>query len=31
MSRPRRLTLERPASADTPSVLLRLIVDEPGG
>lgn len=30
--RPRRLVLERPAAANTPSVLLRLIVDdEPAG
>ena len=29
--RPRRLVLERPAAANTPSVVLRLIVDEPGG
>ena len=29
--RPRRLALERPAGPSTPSVLLRLIVDEPGG
>lgn len=29
--RPRRLVLERPATANTPSVLLRLIVDEPAG
>ena len=28
--RPRRLVLERPAGASTPSVTLRLIVDEPG-
>ena len=28
--RPRRLALERPAGANTPSVTLRLIVDEPG-
>jgi len=28
--RPRRLALERPAGPGTPSVLLRLIVDEPG-
>jgi len=27
--RPRRLVLERPAGANTPSVVLRLIVDEP--
>ena len=31
LSRPRRLALERPAAPDAPSVLLRLIVDEPGG
>ena len=31
IGRPRRLTLERPAGADAPSVVLRLIVDEPGG
>jgi outer membrane lipoprotein LolB len=30
-ARPRRLVLERPAGANTPSVVLRLIVDEPGG
>ena len=30
-ARPRRLVLERPAAANTPSVVLRLIVDEPGG
>ena len=30
-ARPRRLVLERPAAASTPSVVLRLIVDEPGG
>jgi outer membrane lipoprotein LolB len=30
-ARPRRLVLERPAGANTPSVILRLIVDEPGG
>ena len=30
-ARPRRLVLERPAVANTPSVVLRLIVDEPGG
>lgn len=29
--RPRRLTLERPAAANSPSVVLRLIVDEPAG
>lgn len=29
-ARPRRLVLERPAAANTPSVILRLIVDEPG-
>jgi outer membrane lipoprotein LolB len=29
-ARPRRLVLERPATANTPSVVLRLIVDEPG-
>ncbi|HVG04329.1 MAG TPA: outer membrane lipoprotein LolB [Burkholderiaceae bacterium] len=29
-ARPRRLVLERPATANTPSVILRLIVDEPG-
>ena len=29
-ARPRRLALERPAGANTPSVTLRLIVDEPG-
>lgn len=29
--RPRRLILERPATANTPSVVLRLIVDEPSG
>ncbi|HVE90339.1 MAG TPA: outer membrane lipoprotein LolB [Burkholderiaceae bacterium] len=29
-ARPRRLELERPAAANTPSVTLRLIVDEPG-
>jgi outer membrane lipoprotein LolB len=29
--RPRRLSLERPAGPGTPSVLLRLVVDEPGG
>lgn len=29
--RPRRLVLERPAGANTPSVILRLIVDEPAG
>ena len=29
--RPRRLVLERAAAANTPSVVLRLIVDEPGG
>ena len=28
---PRRLVLERPAGASTPSVVLRLIVDQPGG
>ncbi len=28
--RPRRLVLERPAAANAPSVILRLIVDEPG-
>ena len=28
-ARPRRLVLERPARANTPSVVLRLIVDEP--
>ena len=28
-SRPRRLVLERPAAANTPSVILRLIVDDP--
>ena len=31
LSRPRRLALERPAGPNAPSVLLRLIVDEPGG
>lgn len=30
-ARPRRLILERPATANTPSVVLRLIVDEPNG
>ena len=30
-ARPRRLVLERPAAANIPSVVLRLIVDEPGG
>jgi outer membrane lipoprotein LolB len=30
-ARPRRLVLERPPGANTPSVVLRLIVDEPGG
>lgn len=30
-ARPRRLLLERPAGANTPSVILRLIVDQPGG
>lgn len=30
IARPRRLVLERPAAANTPSVILRLIVDEPG-
>ena len=30
-ARPRRLVLERLAAANTPSVVLRLIVDEPGG
>ena len=30
-ARPRRLVLERPATTNTPSVVLRLIVDEPGG
>jgi outer membrane lipoprotein LolB len=30
-ARPRRLSLERAAGPSTPSVLLRLIVDEPGG
>ena len=29
--RPRRLTRERPAAANSPSVVLRLIVDEPAG
>jgi outer membrane lipoprotein LolB len=29
--RPRRLVLERPAAANAPSVVLRLIVDEAGG
>ena len=28
---PRRLVLERPAGANTPSVILRLIVDQPSG
>ena len=31
VGRPRRLALERASGPDTPSVLLRLIVDEPGG
>lgn len=30
-ARPRRVVLERPASAVTPSVVLRLIVDDPSG
>ncbi len=30
-ARPRRLVLERPAGPNAPSVILRLIVDEPGG
>jgi outer membrane lipoprotein LolB len=30
-TRPRRLVLERPATANTPSVVLRLIVDGPDG
>ena len=30
-ARPRRLVLERPAAANTPSVVLRLIVDDPSG
>ena len=31
IARPRRLVLERPAAANTPSVVLRLIVDDPSG